>query len=92
MTSSEITGSAGTDGSRPTIYTTSWCPFCASLRQGLARLGVEYTEIDIEEHPETAGIVEGINGGNRTVPTVVYADGSTATNPAADEVASKVAG
>lgn len=92
MTSSQHADSSSAEGSLPTIYTTSWCPFCASLRQGLARLGVEYTEIDIEENPEVATIVEGINGGNRTVPTVVYADGSTATNPAADEVAAKVAG
>lgn len=92
MTSSQNSGSARPEGSRPTVYTTSWCPFCASLREGLARLGVEYTEVDIEDHPEAAAIVEGANGGNRTVPTVVYADGSTATNPAADEVAAKVAG
>ena len=89
MTSSQHADSSSAEGSLPTIYTTSWCPFCASLRQGLARLGVEYTEIDIEENPEVATIVEGINGGNRTVPTVVYADGSTATNPAADEVAAE---
>lgn len=92
MTSSQHADSSSAEGALPTIYTTSWCPFCASLRQGLARLGVEYTEIDIEENPEVATIVEGINGGNRTVPTVVYADGSTATNPTADEVAAKVAG
>lgn len=77
--------------SKPTIYMTSWCPFCASLRSGLARLGVDYTEVDIEQTPEAASIVEGINGGNRTVPTVVFPDGSTATNPPADEVAVKVA-
>jgi mycoredoxin len=41
--------------------------------------------------PGTAEIVEKVNGGNRTVPTLVFADGSAMTNPSAKEVVEKLA-
>lgn len=64
-----------------TIYTTTWCGYCVRLKQQLDRAGVAYTEIDIETDPTAADIVMRVNGGNRTVPTVVYPDGSAAANP-----------
>lgn len=73
-----------------TLYTTSWCPFCIRLKTGLSRAGLEFTEIDIEEQPDAAEFVGSVNGGNHVVPTALYADGSTATNPSVDEVLSKL--
>lgn len=69
-----------------TVYTTSWCPFCRMLRSGLDRLGVTYSEVDVDRDRSAASFVESVNGGNRTVPTVLFPDGSTMTNPPADEV------
>ncbi|MFM9377352.1 mycoredoxin [Gordonia sp. VNK21] len=71
-----------------TLYTTSWCPFCHRLKAGLERNGVQWTEIDIEEQPEAAEFVGSVNNGNHVVPTVLYADGTTATNPSVGEVMS----
>ena len=47
--------------------------------------------VDIEQHPEAADIVEQANGGNQTVPTLVYADGSALTNPSLAQVKDKLA-
>jgi mycoredoxin len=69
-----------------TMYTTSWCGFCRRLKMQLDREGIGYAEVDIEREPDAAEIVTKINGGNRTVPTVVYPDGSAATNPSFAEV------
>ena len=69
-----------------TLYTTSWCPFCNRLKAGLERNGVEWTEIDIEADPSAAEFVGSVNNGNHVVPTVKFADGSTATNPSLAEV------
>lgn len=69
-----------------TMYTTSWCGFCRRLKMQLDREGIGYQEIDIEREPSAADTVTRINGGNRTVPTVVYPDGSAATNPSFAEV------
>lgn len=68
------------------MYTTSWCGFCRRLKMQLDREGIGYREIDIEREPSAAQTVTEINGGNRTVPTVVYPDGATATNPSFAEV------
>ncbi|MGV9671391.1 MULTISPECIES: mycoredoxin [unclassified Gordonia (in: high G+C Gram-positive bacteria)] len=73
-----------------TMYTTSWCGFCARLKTGLRSAGIEWTEIDIEAHPEAAEFVGSVNGGNHVVPTVLFADGSTATNPSVNEVKAKL--
>jgi len=74
-----------------TMYTTSWCGFCRRLKTQLDREGIGYVEVDIERDPEAADIVTKVNGGNRTVPTVVYPDGSAATNPSFAEVKSALA-
>ena len=54
------------------MYSTTWCGYCKRLKSQLADLGVTFDEINIEEVPGTAEIVEKVNGGNRTVPTLVF--------------------
>ena len=69
-----------------TMYTTTWCGFCRRLKSQLAREGIEISEIDIERDPAAAAFVMSVNDGCQTVPTVVFADGSTMTNPSAKAV------
>jgi mycoredoxin len=69
-----------------TIYSTQWCAFCRRLKSQLERDGVEVVEVDIELDPEAAGYVVSVNGGNMTVPTVVFPDGTVITNPSAAQV------
>ena len=64
-----------------TMYTTTWCGYCMRLKAQLAREGIAVEEIDIEQDPQAAAFVESVNGGNQTVPTVVFPDGSALTNP-----------
>ena len=68
------------------MYTTSWCGFCRRLKLQLDEAGIGYREIDIEREPDAVAFVEQANGGNRTVPTVVFPDESVATNPSFAEV------
>ena len=74
-----------------TVYTTSRCGFCHRLKTVLTSNGISYDEIDIEQDPAAPEFVGSVNGGNRTVPTVKFADGSTLTNPSAAEVEAKLA-
>jgi mycoredoxin len=67
--------------SKITMYTTAWCGYCVRLKSQLTRAGIAYDEVDIEAEPTAADVVTKINAGNRTVPTVVFPDGSAATNP-----------
>lgn len=74
-----------------TLYSTTWCGYCQRLKSQLAREGIEFIEIDIERDPEAALVVERANRGNQTVPTLVFGDGSSLTNPSVREVKDKVA-
>jgi len=69
-----------------TMYTTEWCAFCRRLKSQLARDGITMTEVDIERDPAAAEYVMSVNGGNQTVPTVVFPDGSVMVNPSALQV------
>ena len=74
-----------------TMYTTQWCAFCRRLKSQLARDGITMTEVDIERDPAAAEYVMGVNGGNQTVPTVVFPDGSVLVNPSAVQVKKRMA-
>ncbi len=72
------------------MYTTAWCGFCHRLKAQLNREGIEITEIDIEHDHDSAVFVESVNGGNQTVPTLLFDDGSTMTNPSLAQVKAKL--
>jgi mycoredoxin len=69
-----------------TMYTTAWCGFCRNLKRQLAHAGIEMSEVDIEKDPAAAEFVMSVNGGNQTVPTILFPDGSTMVNPSAAQV------
>jgi mycoredoxin len=74
-----------------TMYTTPWCGFCRNLKRQLARDGIEMAEVDIEREEAAAEFVMSVNGGNQTVPTVVFPDGTALTNPSAAQVKAQLA-
>ena len=69
-----------------TMLSTTWCGYCRRLKSQLDREGIEVSMVDIERDEDAAVFVMQVNGGNQTVPTVVFPDGSTATNPSIAEV------
>lgn len=73
-----------------TIYSTEWCGYCHRLIKQLDREGVTYDYVDIELDPAAADYVMSVNGGNQTVPTVVFGDGSALTNPSVAQVLAKL--
>lgn len=73
-----------------TMYSTPWCGYCHRLRSQLDREGIAYEVIDIERQPEAAQVVERVNNGNQTVPTLVYSDGTAQTNPSVAQVKAKL--
>lgn len=82
MTTTQDLPAAGT----VTMYSTTWCGYCRRLKTQLDSAGIAYTEVDIEQQPDAAAFVEQVNGGNQTVPTVLFPDGSAATNPSLVQV------
>lgn len=74
-----------------TVYTTTWCGFCRRLKSQLDREDIVFAEVDIEADPSAADYVMSVNGGNQTVPTVVFPDGSALTNPSVAAVKDQLA-
>lgn len=73
-----------------TIYSTSWCGPCKRLKRQLVELEITFKEVDIEQSPEAAALVESLNNGNQMVPTLVFSDGTSMTNPSAIAVKEKL--
>ena len=74
-----------------TMYSTSWCGYCFRLKSQLDRAGIAYDVVDIEQDPRAAEFVMSVNGGNQTVPTEKFADGSALTNPSIVQVKERLA-
>jgi mycoredoxin len=73
-----------------TMYSTQWCGYCHRLKSQMDREGIAYEVVDIEQQPAAADIVARHNGGNHTVPTLVYSDGTAQTNPGIKDVRAKI--
>lgn len=56
------------------MYTTSWCPDCHAAKRALSGKGLTFEEINIEQDPQAAEYVMSVNGGRRSVPTLVSGD------------------
>ncbi|MGI8697455.1 MAG: glutaredoxin domain-containing protein [Mycobacteriales bacterium] len=74
-----------------TMFTTTWCGDCRRLKAQMQRAGISFAEVNIERDDAAAKRVTEANGGNQTVPTLLFADDTTLTNPTIDEVTAKLA-
>ena len=74
-----------------TMFTTTWCGYCSRLKSQLDKAGIGYTEVNVEEVAGTSELVMSLNGGNRTVPTVLFPDGSASTNPSLAHIQTRLA-
>ena len=68
-------------GKEITMYSADWCGDCVRSRRLLEELNITYTLIDIEADSKAADKVIEINGGMRSIPVIVFADGTHMTEP-----------
>lgn len=73
------------------MYTTTWCGYCVRLKRMMDRADIDFAEVNIEHDEAALELVMRVNGGNQTVPTVVFRDGSALTNPSIDQIKAKLA-
>jgi mycoredoxin len=64
------------------LYGTNWCPHTRRSRSILDQQKVAYVWLDIEQDKDACAFVEKTNRGNRSVPTIVFPDGSILVEPA----------
>ncbi len=73
-----------------TVYGASWCPDCRRAKKFLGEQLIPYTWVDLGEHPEAQGVVEGYNDGKQIIPTIVFQDGSILVEPSNAALAAKL--
>ena len=72
------------------VYGTKWCPDCTRAKQVLSKHNAAYIWVDIEQDPAAIDYVIKINKGNRSVPTIVFPDGSILVEPSNFELEKKL--
>jgi len=72
------------------IYGTAWCPDCARAKQIFTKLKVPFDWINIEQDKNAAEYVEKINGGFKSVPTIVFPDQSVLVEPSNADLETKL--
>lgn len=72
------------------VYGAPWCPDCKRAKKFLGEQRVDYDWIDIDESEQGLRFVENLQNGGRTIPTIVFEDGSHLLEPSNDELAKKL--
>ncbi len=73
------------------MFTTSWCGDCRRAKKVFEALGIPYFEVNIDADPAAASRVMSLNHGMRSVPTILFADGSMLVEPSSRELEAKLA-
>jgi mycoredoxin len=63
------------------LYGVSWCGDCRRARQIFTEKNVEFVDLDIEQDEKATEFVKQLNRGNKSVPTIVFPDGTKLTEP-----------
>ena len=72
------------------MYGTNECPDCRRSKLFLEENGVGYDWVDIDQEPGAAELVVRVNDGQRSVPTIIFPDGSLLVEPTNKELAEKL--
>jgi len=72
------------------IYATEWCGDCRRARRFLEEHQVAFQWIDIDHDRDAEAYVKQVNRGNRSVPTIVFPDGSILVEPSNAQLAARL--
>ncbi|MBJ7287021.1 MAG: hypothetical protein RJB29_910 [Actinomycetota bacterium] len=64
-----------------TMYGAEWCGDCRRSKRFLDTNNIKYNYIDIETDPAASDKVIEINGGMRSIPVIIFSDGTHLTEP-----------
>jgi mycoredoxin len=73
-----------------TMYSADWCGDCRRSKRLLDSLDVKYSLIDVEADLAASDKVMEINGGMRSIPVIVFADGTHLTEPSDNALKAKL--
>ena len=71
------------------MYATEYCPDCHRAKAFFEANGIQYVKVGLEGNEEATQFVMKLNNGNRSVPTIVFPDGSILVEPSWSELKEK---
>jgi mycoredoxin len=72
------------------VYGADWCVDCRRAKRVLDRRRVSYRWIDIEQDPGAVEYILRVNNGRRTIPTILFPDGSILVEPSDEALERKL--
>ena len=73
-----------------TMYGAAWCGDCRRSKAYLDSHQVEYIYIDVEADESASDKVIEINGGQRSIPVILFPDGTHMTEPSDKDLEAKL--
>jgi glutaredoxin-like protein len=73
-----------------TMYGADWCGDCRRSKRLLEELDVQVNHIDVEADESAAAKVQEINGGAKSIPVIVFSDGTHLTEPSDNDLKAKL--
>jgi thioredoxin reductase (NADPH) len=73
-----------------TVYSAPWCPHCRRVKRFLSEQRVAYDLIDVDADAQGLAALTALQGGGRTIPTVVFGDGTWEINPSDGQLAERI--
>ena len=71
------------------MYGVDWCPDCRRARFYFKRHSIQHVEIDVDDDKQAAAFVKQVNNGNRSVPTIIFPDGTVMVEPSEAQLNAK---
>jgi thioredoxin reductase (NADPH) len=72
------------------MFGANWCPDCRRAKQFFGEQRVHYDYVDLDQQPDAISEVERINNGMRSIPTIIFPDGSVLVEPSNTQLAAKL--
>ncbi|MDK1028901.1 MAG: glutaredoxin family protein [Anaerolineae bacterium] len=72
------------------IYTTEWCQDCRRTKIFMNSNNIPFLDIDVDSDNKAEAFVKDVNHGNRSVPTIIFPDGSIMVEPSNQELEQKL--
>ena len=72
------------------VYGTDLCNDCKRAKKFLDAHRIPYKSIDVELDENARAFVEKVNNGRQIIPTIVFPDGSTLSEPSYMQLAEKL--
>lgn len=73
-----------------TMYGAEWCGDCRRSKKFLDSNGVDYKYIDVEADESASEKIIEINGGVRSIPVIIFSDGTHLTEPSDNALRQKL--